>query len=173
MSAIWFVVIPILAYIPMFLVEAYISLRRIGKPLDKGGEYLHATWESTHTLLILGINYFMWLYSSAIVDVANSVFIPLISFGAAFIIRAILYLYLFYIKKPTKPYLLVDWIFAICHMVMLICITWIAIATIDILRNSNYKSNDILLPLLYPGLALTIPLISAPIYFLYKTRARD
>ncbi len=154
----------------MFLVEVYISLRRIGKPLDQGGEYLHATWEATHTFLILGINYFMWLYSSAIVDVASSVFIPLISFGAVFIVRAILYLHLFYIKKPTKPNLLIDWIFAICHIIMLICVTWVAIATIDILRSSNYTSNDILLPLIYPGLFLMIPLVSVPLYFLYKTK---
>ncbi len=170
MSAIWFVIIPILAYIPMFLVEVYISLRRIGRPLDKGGEYLHATWEATHTFLILGINYFMWLYSSAIVDVAKNVFIPLISFGAIFIIRAILYLYLFYIKKTTKPNLFVDWVFAICHIIMLICVAWVAVVTIDILQNGDYISNEILLPLLYPGLFLMIPLISVPLYFLYKTK---
>ena len=170
MSAIWFVVIPILAYIPMFIVETYISLRRIGKPLDKGGEYLHATWEATHTFLILGINYFMWLYSSAIVDVATNVFIPLISFGAFFIVRAIVYLYLFYLKRPEKPNLFVDWIFAICHLLMLVCVTWVAIVTIIILRNKAYTSNDILLTLLYPGLFLMIPLISVPLYFLYKTK---
>lgn len=172
MSAIWFVIVPLLAYIPMLLVELYIAFRRIGKPLDKGGEYLHATWEVTHTFLILGLNYFMWLYSSAVVEVAKAVFVPLITFGAVFIIRAILYAYLFYIKKFTKPNLLVDWSFALCHFVMFVCIAYVAIATAGILISGSYEPNHILLPLLYPGLFLMIPLISVPLYFLYKTKSR-
>lgn len=172
MSAVWFVIVPLLIYIPMFLVELYIAFRRIGKPLDKGGEYLHATWEATHTFLILALNYFMWLYSSAIVDVARAVFVPLITFGAVFIIRAILYVYLFYIKKSTKPNLLLDWSFALCHVAMFACISYVAIATANILVSGDYTSNHILLPLLYPGLFLMIPLVSVPLYFLYKTRSK-
>ncbi len=172
MSAIWFVIVPLVIYIPMFLVELFIAFRRIGKPLDKGGEYLHATWEATHTFLILGLNYFMWLYSSAIVDVARAVFVPLIMFGAVFIIRAILYVYLFYIKKSTKPNLLADWLFAACHVLMFACISYVTFATANILINGSYEPNQILLPLLYPGLFLMIPLVSVPLYFLYKTRGK-
>lgn len=170
MSALWFVIIPLIIYIPMFIVELYISFRRIGKPLDKGGEYLHATWEVTHTFLILGLNYFMWLYSSALVDVAKAVFIPLITFGAVFIVRAILYLYLFYIKKLNKPNILVDWLFALCHIVMLACISFVTLKTAQILISGNYESNHVLLPLLYPGLFLMVPLVTVPLYFLYKTK---
>lgn len=170
MNAAWFVIIPLLAYIPMFLVETYISFRRIGKPLDKGGEYLHATWETTHTFLILSVNYFMWLYSSAIIEVGRAVFVPLMLFGGVFIVRAILYVQLFYIKKSDKPSLIVDWLFAICHIIMLVCISYVAIATIQVLFAGDYIANDILLPLLYPGLFLMAPLIVVPIYFLYKTK---
>jgi hypothetical protein len=170
MSALWFVIVPLLVYIPMFLVELYIAFRRIGKPLDKGGEYLHATWEVTHTFLILSLNYFMWLYSSAIVEVARAVFVPLITFGAVFIVRAILYVYLFYIKKSTKPNLLADWSFALCHVVMFVCISYVTVATAGVLLGGNYEPNHILLPLLYPGILLMVPLVSVPLYFLYKTR---
>jgi len=170
MPAIWFVVIPILAYVPMFLVEVYIAFRRIGKPLDKGGKYLHATWEVTHTFLILGINYFMWLYSSALVDVARTVFAPLMIFGGVFIIRAILYIYLFYIKRSKKPNIAIDWLFAICHVIMLVTVALVAIGTVTTLLKGSYEPNEILLPLLYPGLALMVPLIAVPLYFLYKTR---
>lgn len=156
----------------MFLVEVYIAFRRIGKPLDKGGEYLHATWEVTHTFLILGVNYFMWLYSSAVVDVARAVFLPLISFGAVFIIRAVLYIYLFYVKKSNKPNIVVDWLFAVCHVAMIACIAIVALETLRILLSGNYESNAILLPLLYPGLFLMVPLTIVPLYFLYKTRLR-
>lgn len=170
MSAAWFVIVPLLVYIPMFFVETYISLRRIGKPLDKGGEYLHATWEVTHTFLILTVNYFMWLYSSAIVDVGKAIFIPLMVLGAAFIIRAILYTYLFYIKKSVKPKVLIDWLFALCHLIMLVAVAWVAIGAIQVLFAGSYEPNHILLPLLYPGLVLMIPLVALPLYFLYKTK---
>ncbi len=150
----------------------FIAFRRIGKPLDKGGEYLHATWEATHTFLILGLNYFMWLYSGAIVEVARAVFIPLITFGAVFIVRAIFYVYLFYIKKSTKPDMLADWLFALCHVVMFVCISYVTFATAQILIGGSYEPNHILLPLLYPGLFLMIPLVSVPLYFLYKTRSK-
>jgi hypothetical protein len=172
MSALGFVLLPLLIYLPMFFVEFYISFRRIGKPLDSGGEYLHATWEVTHTFLILSVNYFMWLFSDAIVDVGKAVFVPLITFGAIFIVRAILYVYLFYIKKTKKPNLLADWLFALCHVVMLVCLLYIAIATISVLLNGNYTPNDFLPALLYPGLFLMVPLVAMPIYFLYKTRAK-
>ena len=170
MSAIWFVVIPILCYVALFLVETGISFRRIGKPLDKGGAYLHATWEVTHTFLILGITYFMWLYSSAIVDISQKMFMPLVIFGAVFVIRAILYLYLFYIKQPTKPNLLIDWSFAICHIIMLICLVLVAVIALGVMQNGNYLANEILLPLLYPGLILTFLIICIPIYFLFTTK---
>jgi len=170
MSALWFVLVPLIAYIPMFVVELYIAFRRIGKPKDKGGHYLHATWESTHTFLILSVNYFMWLYSAAIVEVGRAIFIYLMTFGAVFIVRAILYVYLFYIKETKKPNLQADWAFAICHLIMFVCITFIANSTAEILLTGKYEANHILLPLLYPGLILMIPLISVPLYFLYKTK---
>ncbi|MBP7775315.1 MAG: hypothetical protein KA069_01810 [Candidatus Saccharimonas sp.] len=170
MSAVWFVVLPLIAYVPMFMVEVYIAFRRIGKPLDKGGEYLHATWEVTHTFLILGLNYFMWLYSSAMVDVANTVFVPLMLFGGVFILRAIVYTYLFYIRQSKKPNVLIDWLFAICHIAMLATIILVILGTVTTLLGGDYASNHILLPLLYPGLILMVPLIAVPLYFLYRTR---
>lgn len=156
----------------MFLVEVYIAFRRIGKPLDQGGEYLHATWEVTHTFLILGLNYFMWLYSAAVVDVAKAVFLPLLTFGAVFIVRAILYTYLFYIKKTAKPNITADWLFAVSHLVMIVCVSFVTIRTTQVLLQGNYEPNQILLPLLYPGLFLMVPLTIVPLYFLYKTRLK-
>lgn len=172
MQTIWFVILPLIVYIPMFMVETYVAFRRIGKPQDNGGEYLHATWEVTHTFLILALNYFMWLYSAAVIDVARVVFVPLLIFGAVFILRAILYLYLFYIKKPDKHSLIADWIFAVAHTIMLLAITWVTVAATQVLLGGDYVSNHILLPLLYPGLFLMVPLIALPLYFLYKTKIK-
>lgn len=169
--AIWFVLIPIMAYLPMFLYELYIAFRRIGKPMDKGGEYLHATWEVTHTFLVLSLNYFMWLYSSAIVEVSKAVFLPLLLFGVMFIVRAVLYLYLFYIKTSKRANLLLDWTFAICHVVMFASVAYVGVVTTQILLGGDFEPNHILLPLIIPGLFLMIPLIAVPLYFLYQTKS--
>lgn len=171
-SAALFVLVPLLVYIPMFAYELYIAFRRIGKPQDKGGAYLHATWESTHTFLILSVNYFMWLYSSAVVTVGRAVFIPLLLFGATFIVRAILYAYLFYIKASPKPNIVADWLFAASHVVMAICLGLIVVIGVSIMASGMYQPNHLLLPLLLPGLIMMVPLIAVPLYFLYKTKSR-
>ena len=156
----------------MFAYETYIAFRRIGKPLDKGGAYLHATWESTHTFLILSINYFVWLYSSAVVAVGRAAFLPMLLFGTAFIVRGILYTQLFYIKSSAKPNLLIDWLFALTHIVMAACLLYTVAVTLRIMQAGTYSPNETFLPLLIPGLFLMIPLISVPLYFLYKTRSK-
>jgi cytochrome bd-type quinol oxidase subunit 2 len=171
-GAAFFVLVPLAAYVPMFAYELYIAFRRIGKPKDKGGAYLHATWESTHTFLILGVNYFMWLYSSAVVAVGQAVFVPLLLFGATFIVRAILYVYLFYIKTNPKPNITADWLFALSHLVMAVCLGAIVLTGTTILLAGTYAPNHLLLPLLLPGLIMMIPLIAVPLYFLYKTKSR-
>lgn len=168
----YFVIFPLVLYIPMFLFETYIAFRRIGKPLDRGGAYLHATWESTHTFLILSINYFIWLYSAAVVVVGRAVFLPLLIFGLAFIVRAIIYMQLFYIKSSKMPSLFVDRLFAITHVVIAICLGYVVVKTLSIMQNGDYEPNHTILSLLYPGLVLMIPLVSVPLYFLYRTKSR-
>ena len=172
MAPFLFVIIPLLAYIPMFGYETYIAFRRISKPLDKGGEYLHATWESTHTFLILSVNYFVWLYSSAVVAVGQAVFIPLFIFGLTFIARAVMYTYLFYIKTSPKVTPVLDSIFAFLHIVIAASLLYTVITALSVMQSGQYQPNELLPVLLWPGLVLTIPLISVPLYFLYQTKSK-
>ena len=167
----FFVLIPLLVYVPMFAYETYIAFRRIGKPLDKGGEYLHATWESTHTFLILGVNYFVWLYSAAVVEVARAVFPALLIFGAVFIVRAVLYTQLFYIKSSNKPSILIDRLFAWAHVIMALSLMFTIIVASQIMLSGTYEANQVFLPLLWPGLIFMLPLVSVPLYFLYRTKS--
>ena len=168
----FFVLIPLLAYIPMFAYETYIAFRRIGKPLDKGGQYLHATWEVTHTFLVLSINYFVWLYSDAVVDIGRATFTALLLFGAAFIVRAVLYTQLFYIKSSPKSNITIDWLFAMTHVVMVGALIFTVVTALIHMANGQYEANPTFLPLLWPGLILMVPLISIPLYFLYKTKSK-
>lgn len=171
MAPLLYVLIPLIIYVPMFGYETYIAFRRIGKPLDKGGAYLHATWESTHTFLILSVNYFMWLYSSAIVVVGQAVFVPLLIFGLTFILRAVLYTYLFYIHRSSQATPELDTIFALLHVVMVATLASVVVIVTPILQSGLYQPNELLPALLWPGIILTIPLISVPLYFLYRTKS--
>ena len=157
----------------MFSYETYIAFRRIGKPSDKGGGYLHATWETTHTFLILSINYFIWLYSSAVVEVGRAVFLALLIFGIAFIARAILYTQLFYIRSSRNPNIAIDRSFALLHVIIGCCLAYTVVRASAIMFQGNYQPNETFLPLLWPGLLLMIPLISVPLYFLYRTKSTD
>lgn len=169
-ASLWFIIAPLVAYVPMLLVETFIAFRRIGKPLDKDGGYLHATWEATHTFLVLSLTYFTWLYSSAVIETAKAIFIPLMTLGAIFALRGALYIYLFYTKKFTRPNLAVDWLFALTHIVMIGALAWIAIATANVLLAGNYTPNSHLIPMLAPGMVFVLPLMIVPIYFLYRTK---
>lgn len=168
--AIFLILIPLFFYFPMFLYETYIAFIRIGKPHNEGGAYLHATWEVTHTLLILSINNFVWLYSTAVVAVGREVFVPLLFFGAVFIVRAILYIRLFYFKPTLKSNMILDKLFAWLHIVMLMSLCIVLVKTFTLMINGNYSPNYVVLQLLYPGIFLIFPIICMPLYFLYKTK---
>lgn len=166
----FFVLLPLIIYLPMFVFETFAAFRRIGKPVNKGGTYLHATWEVTHTFLILSVNYFIWLYSAAVVEVGRAVYLALLVCGAAFVVRAVLYLRIFYINPKTKLTPTTDRIFAWAHILILGCLAYIAATTLRIMLTGDYAPNDAYMPLLWPGLILTVPLVSIPLYFLYRTK---
>lgn len=170
--AAYFVLVPLVIYALLFAYESFMAFRRVGKPSGQGGQYLHATWEAVHTFLILGLTYFSWLYSSAVVSVGRAVFVPLLVFGAAFILRSILYIYLFYVKTSKNPNLLADQIFAWLHIVMMAALVFVVAKAVAVMRGGNYSPNSDLIPLLWPGLVIAVPLIAMPFYFLFKTKKR-
>lgn len=170
--SIWFVIVPLLIYLPMSLYATYVSFTRIGKRRDRGGEYLHRTWESTHTFLILSVNYFVWLYSSAVADVAREVAVYAVLFGFVFIIRMALYLKLFYIKTDVDPNHILDRLFAWSNVLLNVLVVLIGVETWQVVSSGEYVPNDILAHLLLPGIFLIIPLVAVPLYFLYSTNVK-
>lgn len=172
MVPILFVLLPLILFLPMFAYETYVAFRRIGKPLDKGGAYLHATWEITHTFLILSVNYFIWFYNSAIVDVGMAVAVPLMIYGFTFAIRAALYMYLFYAKSPGTVSRGLDILFALTHVVILAALLYTVVAAAFIMLGGSYEPNNALPGLIWPGLVFTVPLVVMPIYFQYRTKKK-
>lgn len=170
MIAYLFVLLPILAYLPFFLVETWAAFRRIGSKTKQGSQYLHVTWEMTHTLLIVGINYFIWLFASVIVAVGKAVYWGLIIAGALYIVRGILYMYLFYGPGMNKKLHngLADWLFAFVHVLIVACLAYVVIRAGIVLYTTDYTVNTQFLPWMYPGLLLLIAVCAVPLARLYK-----
>ena len=172
MIAYAFVLVPILAYLPFFFIETWASFKRIGQKKPTSNEYLHITWEMTHTLLIVGVNYFIWLFASIIVDVGKAVYWGLISAGALFIVRAILYLHIFY-GNGVKNKLhngLGDWLFAISHILIIGCLLYVVIRAFIVLYTNDYTVNTQFLPWMYPGLIGIVAICAIPLIRLYKIK---
>lgn len=168
-----YVAIPILSYVPLFLYETYMSFNRLKAPAKKHGGYLNVTWEVTHTLLIIGVNYFIWLYADIISEVGKAVYWGLIVAGAGFIVRAIYYLYLFYVLEPAKRKrtpMVSDYIFALSHVVTLFGLVYTIVRTLIVLFTNDFSVNTQFVPYLWPGLILTFGLCALPMVSVYKTK---
>lgn len=163
-----FVLLPILAYLPLFGFETFVAFKRLGKNNKYAGEYLHVTWEMTHTLLIVGVNYFIWLFASIIADVGKAVYWGLITAGALYIVRAILYLKLFYSNESKKNKLL-GWLFAITHLLIVVCLLYVVIRAAIVMFTNQYTINTQFIPWMWPGLIFMVIICSVPIVQLYKT----
>lgn len=172
MIAYVFVLLPIVAYLPFFFIETWASFQRIGKKTPSSDDYLHLTWEMTHTLLIVGVNYFIWLFASIIVDVGKAVYWGLITVGALYIVRAIAYVYIYYgagsKKKMHNGW--ADWLFALTHVAIIGCLLYVVIRAAVVLMTSEYTVNTQFLPWMYPGLVFMVIICAIPLVRIYKIK---
>lgn len=172
MIAYLFVLLPIMIYLPFFFVESWAAFRRIGSTSDKGAEYLHITWEMTHTLLIVGINYFIWLFASVIVSVGKAVYWGLIIAGALYIVRGMLYMYLFYGPGVNKKKHdgIADWLFASVHVLIVCCLLYVVIRATIVMYTTDYTINTQFIPWMYPGLLFMVAICAIPLVQLYRQK---
>lgn len=170
MIAYAFVLLPILIYLPFFFVETWASFQRIGKEMPTSDDYLHLTWEMTHTLLIVGVNYFIWLFASIIVTVGQAVYWGLITAGALYIVRAIAYVYIYYgagaKKKLHNGW--ADWLFAVSHIAIIVCLLYVVIRATIVLITNSHTINTQFLPWMYPGLVFMVIICTIPLMRIYK-----
>lgn len=166
-----FVIIPFAIYLPMFGYETLTSLNRPGKKTLRRS-YPSATWEITHTFLIIGITNFIWLFSDIASEVAKATFLGLILVGFWFLLRALLYLYLFLIKDNIQPHRvgLADALFAVSHLGMLSALIYTVVRAIQVMSTATYSINSQFIPFMWPGLILLVALGTLPIMQLYRTK---
>ncbi len=167
-TALLFVLIPILCYLPLFLYETYVSYRRIGKR-GKAAEYVHVSWEFTHTLLILGVNNFIWLFSSIVPAVGAAIFEGLMLAAALFIVRGALYLLIYVsVKKSTIHWY--DYGFFMTHVLIVLGLLYIVVRAAIVMLTHDVSVNTQFIPIVAPGLLVVVLLCTVPIWQIYSMR---
>jgi cytochrome bd-type quinol oxidase subunit 2 len=165
------VIIPLGLYLLLFGYETLASFRRL-KPSGKSSNaYLNATWEVTHTILIIGVTNFVWLFSSVAKPVGHAMYWGLMVAGFCFIVRAILYVYLFYIKDAGRQRVgALDWLFAVSHIGVLAGLAYAIIQAIKVLTSHHYTINTQFIPWMWPGLIVILVIGLLPMFHLYRTK---
>ena len=158
--------LPLVLYIITFIVELITSVTRLFNHRSIGN-YLDATWEITFTFLILAVVNMANLFSSNIEQLADAFFTGIFIVGGAIVVRAILYLVLFYIRTDQTKRTWLDWIFALSHLGIITGLAIVLTEFIPMLNTETLIPNTQFLPYMWGGLIVVVLLCSIPLSRLY------
>lgn len=167
-SAYLLIYIPILLFVLAFLYETLLSFVRLrNKP--RSGAYVDATWEVTNTLLIFGVVMLLMLFTQSLDVIAASIFTPTLLAGAALLVRAACYIYIFYVRGSNKigP---IDWLFALSHVCAALALVVTVAKATWLLTTRHPAANLQFIPYFMPGLIVVLLLCSVPLVRLYRTK---
>jgi hypothetical protein len=102
-------------------------------------------------------------------ELASTIFLPALSAGAALLVRAALYIYVFYIQDGRKIGVL-DWLFALSHVVAALLLVITVIFATIFLFTQNPTANLEFIPYFIPGLVVVIVISLVPLVRMYRTR---
>lgn len=161
--------VPTLLFVLAFLYETYLSFRRLGKNHRKRLNYLGATWEVTHTLLVFAVVMLIMLFTHSLDQLSAAIFTSTFIAAAALAVRAALYIYIFYARRKNVT-TWVDWLFAFSHVVAALFLVLTVGQALWFIYQNNPTVNTQFYPYFFPGLAVVLLICFVPIIMLYKTR---
>lgn len=164
-----FFLVPVLIFVVAFLYETYISFARLKDTKKDRHGYVSATWEITHTFLIIGLVMLFIFYSQSLTDIASAIFLPAFLAGLFLVIRGILYTYIFYVRKEKKVNYL-DWLFACLHVLAAIFLVLVVSKAVYFVLKNHPIANMQFIAYYIPGLILTLALITVPMFVIYKIK---
>ncbi len=166
-----FVLTPLVLYVAAYLVETVMSFARLRNHKTRHS-YLDATWEVTHTFLVMSIAFFANLFSHNLREIASAAFIGIFTAACFIAVRGLLYMYLFYVRPDNKRGARnwADWAFALSHIGILVGVAILLLQLVPALFRADLVVNEQFLPWMWPGLILIGGLCVLPILSLYKTK---
>lgn len=162
--------IPLALYVLAFLYETLLSFLRLWHPEAGRTGYVHATWEITNTLLIFALIVMLMMFTKSIDEIASVMFMPSFLAAVALALRAVFYIYIFYVRSSPKR-TLADWIFAFSHLFAAIFLIVGSVKALLYLFKNNPDANEQFIPLFIPGLILIGTVCLVPILFLYSSKS--
>lgn len=169
-SALVLFLVPVLLFVIAFLYETYLSFRRLQKPRAGKTGYVSATWEVTHTLLVAAVVMLVMMFTSALEGLSAAIFIATFSAAVVLGVRAVLYIYIFYVRDNRKKTNWIDWTFAITHVLAAVLLVVVVLQALWFLYKNNPPANTQFLPYFIPGMIFILLVTLMPIIFLYKTK---
>ena len=162
--------VPTLLFVLAFLYETYLSFYRLKYPRRGRNGYVNATWEFTHTLLVFAVVMLLMMFTTAIDSLATALFWP--AFIAAIFIglRAVCYIYIFYVRRSTSKIDWVDKVFAFTHVGAAVFLVLTVANALWWLYQNHPTPNSEFLPFFIPGLVLVLAVCAVPLGMLYGTR---
>ncbi len=161
--------VPTLLFVIAFLYETYLSFARLKDPKKGKQQYVSATWEVTHTLLIFAVVMLMMLFTKNIDGISSAIFLSTFIAAFALIVRLICYVYIFYVRKKNKI-TAVDWVFALSHVVAALFLVVTVVKALWYLYKNNPEVNSQFIPYFIPGLLVVIALCAVPMLTIYTTK---
>lgn len=167
--AILLFVTPVLLFVLAFLYETYISFKRLYKKNYKRTDYVSATWEVTHTLLVFAVVMLVMLFTQVLDELAATIFLPTFLAALTLMVRSSCYTYIFYVRKK-QVIGWVDWLFAVSHVVAAGLLVVTVLKALWFIYKENPAVNEQFVPLFIPGLIFVLAVCSLPLLILYKTK---
>ncbi len=159
--------IPVLLFVVAFLYETWLSIVRLKNPKSSKREYVDATWEITHTVLIFAVVMMLMLFTKSIDQIAEVLFLPAFLAILALMVRGVCYIYLFYIapKKARRSW--IDWLFMVSHLVSALLLVLTVLLFTIFIATHQPEANLQFIPSFVVGLAVILAIIAGPLFYLY------
>lgn len=166
-----YVLLPLLLFLVGYIVETYVSFARL-KNKKKDNSYLDATWEVTHTFLVVSVACFVGFFSTNLIELADAAFYGMFLVSIFVALRTVTYIYLFYIREPTKRGVRnwIDVAFAFSHVGVVVSFLLMLAMLIPRILELDMQPNNQFISWMTPGFVLTLLLCILPILSLYKTK---
>lgn len=162
--------VPVLLFVAAFLYETWLGFMRLKNPKKGRASYLAATWEVTHTLLVFAVVMLLMTFTQSLTDLAHALFWPTF-IAAVFIgLRAVAYLYIFYVRRSQTTINAIDWGFAITHVGAAVFLVITVVEALIFIWTKHPVANTQFFPAFVPGLLLVLALCAVPLATLYRTK---
>lgn len=169
MSGFLLIYIPIVLFVVAFLYETWLAFRRLSSPKNGRGGYVDVTWEVTHTLLVFAVVMILMLHTQVLDQLAALIFWPTFLAAIALGLRAVCYIYIFYVRTKSEAINWIDWVFALLHILAAALLVVVVLQVTWFIFTANAPVNTEFIPMFLPGLLLVAGVVALPMLTLYRS----